>query len=71
MIVRQNLTIPNLATTANMVLLPLNVQQQPSSAAYVRFQFANQLLNEIAGTTSSLIYHAQHDIPKKRHQKKR
>ena len=45
----QNLTIPNLATTANMVLLPLNVQQQPSSAAYVRFPFANQLLTEIAG----------------------
>ena len=44
----QNLTIPNLATTANMVLLPLNVQQ-PSSATYVRFPFANQLLTEIAG----------------------
>ena len=46
----QNLTIPNLATTANMVLLPLNIQQQPSSTAYVRLPFANQLLTEIAGT---------------------
>ena len=46
----QKLTIPNLDTTANMVLLPLNIQQQPSSAAYVRFPFANQLLTEITGT---------------------
>ena len=47
----QNLTISNLATTANMVLIPLNIQQQPSSTAYVRFPFANQLLTKIVGTS--------------------
>ena len=59
MIVRQNLTIPNLATTANMVLLPLNVQQQPSRAAYARFQFAKQLLTETAGATSCAWYNKE------------